>query len=177
MFGRLRDGYQAGVGHVLGARLRYLAVFVLIVGLMGFLFLRMPTAYLPDEDQGALLALIQTPPGSTLEQTMQVLDTVRSHFLENEKETVESFLTVAGFSAAGLDWRGFVRINNLFDRDIIGRMGGGVEDGLRVATRLRDARDRTAGGGGSRNLAARPAGHHSREWCAGVDPPRPAPTR
>ena len=102
MFGRLRDGYQAGVGHVLGARLRYLAVFVLIVGLMGFLFLRMPTAYLPDEDQGALLALIQTPAGSTLEQTMQVLDSVRSHFLENEKETVESCLTVAGFSPAGL---------------------------------------------------------------------------
>lgn len=102
VFGRLRDGYQAGVGHVLGARLRYLAVFVLIVGLMGFLFLRMPTAYLPDEDQGALLALIQTPPGSTLEQTMQVLDSVRSHFLENEKETVESCLTVAGFSPAGL---------------------------------------------------------------------------
>ena len=54
---------------MLGAKLRYLAVFVLIVAAMGFLFVRMPTAYLPDEDQGVLLAMVQLPPGSTLEQT------------------------------------------------------------------------------------------------------------
>ncbi len=57
------------VGHSLANKLRYLVVFVLIVAAMGFLFLRMPTAYLPDEDQGILLVQVMLPANSTLEQT------------------------------------------------------------------------------------------------------------
>src|SRR5512139_3294125 len=72
LFLRLRGRYTSVVGHMLGARLRYLAVFVLIVAALGFLFMRMPTAYLPDEDQGVLMGLVQLPPGSTLEQTEAV---------------------------------------------------------------------------------------------------------
>ncbi len=102
MFVRLRGRYQAAVGHMLGARLRYLAVFVLIVAAMGFLFARMPTAYLPDEDQGVLLAMVQLPPGSTLEQTEAVMGKVRNHFLVDQKEAVESCMTISGFGFAGL---------------------------------------------------------------------------
>jgi len=51
----VRDRYVELVGHALSRKLRYVLVYVLIVGAMGFLFLRMPTAYLPDEDQGILL--------------------------------------------------------------------------------------------------------------------------
>ncbi len=102
MFVRLRGRYQAAVGHMLGARLRYLAVFVLIVAAMGFLFVRMPTAYLPDEDQGVLLTLVQLPPGSTMEQTEAVMGKVRNHFLVDQKEAVESLMTVSGFGFAGV---------------------------------------------------------------------------
>jgi multidrug efflux pump len=102
MFVRLRGRYQAAVGHMLGARLRYLAVFVLIVAAMGFLFARMPTAYLPDEDQGVLLTMVQLPPGSTLEQTEAVMGKVRNHFLVDQKEAVESLMTVSGFGFAGV---------------------------------------------------------------------------
>ncbi|MCG6538361.1 MAG: efflux RND transporter permease subunit, partial [Syntrophales bacterium LBB04] len=101
MFLRLRGRYQAAVGHMLGARLGYLAVFVLVVAALGFLFVRMPTAYLPDEDQGVLMAMVQLPPGSTLEQTEAVMQKVQNHFLVDQKEAVESCLTIAGFGFAG----------------------------------------------------------------------------
>ena len=101
MFLRLRGHYQVAVGHMLGARLRYLAVFVLIVAALGFLFVRMPTSYLPDEDQGVLMAMVQLPPGSTLEQTREVMAKVQNHFLVDQKEAVESCLTIAGFGFAG----------------------------------------------------------------------------
>jgi HAE1 family hydrophobic/amphiphilic exporter-1 len=76
-------------------------VFAAIVTAMGLLFVRMPTAYLPDEDQGTLYVQALLPANSTLEQTKSVLEKVREHFLQNEKAAVESCLTVAGFSFAG----------------------------------------------------------------------------
>ena len=102
LFYRLRDRYQSSVRHILGLKIPYFAVFVLIVVLMGYFFLKMPTAYLPDEDQGVIMALVQTPPGSTQEQTAEVLKKLRKHFLENEKESVKECLSVAGRSSAGM---------------------------------------------------------------------------
>jgi hydrophobe/amphiphile efflux-1 (HAE1) family protein len=102
LFYRLRDKYQSSVGHILGLKIPYFAVFVLIVALMGYFFLKMPTAYLPDEDQGVIMALVQTPPGSTQEQTVEVLEKLRKHFLENEKESVKECMSVAGRSSAGM---------------------------------------------------------------------------
>jgi HAE1 family hydrophobic/amphiphilic exporter-1 len=101
LFIRLRGKYTSVVGHMLGAKLRYIAVFVLIVAALGYLFSRMPTAYLPDEDQGVLMAMVQLPPGSTLEQTQAVMQKVQNHFLVDQKEAVESCLTIAGFGFAG----------------------------------------------------------------------------
>ena len=89
------------VGHALLRRLRYALVFVIIVAGLGFLFMRMPTSFLPDEDQGILLAQIMLPTGSTLEQTQVVADEVRTHFMEKEKEAVESCMTVVGMGFAG----------------------------------------------------------------------------
>ncbi|TFH30829.1 MAG: efflux RND transporter permease subunit, partial [Deltaproteobacteria bacterium] len=103
VFFRLRDGYQAMVGRMLARKLRYLVVYLLIVAALGFLFLRMPTAYLPDEDQGFMYVQAILPTGSTREQTEVVMDQVRSHFMVDEKEAVKSCFTIAGsgFSGAG----------------------------------------------------------------------------
>jgi len=101
LFYRLRDSYLWVVRRVLGARFASLTAFALIVVLMGYLFVRMPTAYLPEEDQGMLMAMIQLPAGSTLEQTDAVVDKFRQHFLEHEKEAVESVMCISGFSMAG----------------------------------------------------------------------------
>jgi HAE1 family hydrophobic/amphiphilic exporter-1 len=59
-FFRFRDGYVKLVGHALARKLRYGFVYVVIVAGLGFLFMRMPTGYLPDEDQGILLARLST---------------------------------------------------------------------------------------------------------------------
>jgi HAE1 family hydrophobic/amphiphilic exporter-1 len=76
-------------------------VFMVLLTVMGLLFLRMPTAYLPDEDQGILLAQVMMPTGSTLEQTKKIVDNIRHYLDENEKETVESCLTISGFGYSG----------------------------------------------------------------------------
>jgi len=100
-FNRLRDNYRSSVGHVLNFKIPYFAVFVLIVVLMGFFFLKMPTSFLPEEDQGVLLTLVQMPPGTTQEKTLGVLKQVRDHFLTKEKDAVKECLTVAGMNSAG----------------------------------------------------------------------------
>ena len=100
-FYRARDGYVKVVGHVLGRRARYLAVFVVILGLLGLLYLRMPTGYLPDEDQGSIMTMVQLPAGSTLEQTLAVQDEVRRHFLVDQKDAVAACTTISGMGFAG----------------------------------------------------------------------------
>ncbi len=101
MFFGVRDKYQALVGHMLVRKLRYLLIYLLIVGALGFLFQRMPTAYLPDEDQGMLLTQVMLPTGSTLEQTKKVAKEVQRYFLEHEKEAVESYTIIAGYGFSG----------------------------------------------------------------------------
>lgn len=100
-FFSLRDKYRSLVRHILANKVPALIVFVVIVAGLLLLFTRMPTAYLPDEDQGILMVMAQLPPGSTREQTEAVLGKVQHHFLEDQKEAVESCMTVAGFSFAG----------------------------------------------------------------------------
>jgi len=97
----IRDRYVGVVGHSLSRKVPYLAVYALLVGVVGFLYLRLPTAYLPDEDQGILLSQILMPTGSTLDQTQAVADEVQRHFQEKEKEAVESCLTISGIGFSG----------------------------------------------------------------------------
>jgi HAE1 family hydrophobic/amphiphilic exporter-1 len=96
-----RDQYVKLVGHSLAHKLRYLLVFVVIVGAMAYLFRQMPTAYLPDEDQGIMMVQALLPANSTLEQTEQVMNEVRDYFLQEEKEAVEACMTVCGASFSG----------------------------------------------------------------------------
>jgi len=101
MFFGLRKRYVDLVGHSLTRKKRYLVVFLVIVVAMGFLYLRMPTAYLPDEDQGLLLAQVIMPKGSTMEQTKEVTKKIARYFDENEKEAVESCMIISGIGFSG----------------------------------------------------------------------------
>jgi HAE1 family hydrophobic/amphiphilic exporter-1 len=103
IFFRFRRLYVRLVRHSLSKKLRYLIIFIVIVTVMGVLFLRMPTAYIPDEDQGALLAQVLMPTGATLEQTEKITKQIERYFMENEKEAVASVMTIsgAGFSGRG----------------------------------------------------------------------------
>ncbi len=100
-FFRLRDWYVGLIGHTINKKLRYLVIFVVIVAGMAFLYLRMPTAYLPDEDQGTLFAQIIMPKGATTEQTAAVAKQIENYFKTSEKDAVESVLTLTGVGFSG----------------------------------------------------------------------------
>lgn len=100
-FNRGSNGYQSMVSRMLGKTGRYLILYGGIVLIMAFLFLRLPTAFLPDEDQGFIICQIQLPAGATQERTLKVIEEVEKHFLENDNAAIDSLITVAGFSFAG----------------------------------------------------------------------------
>jgi HAE1 family hydrophobic/amphiphilic exporter-1 len=101
LFFRARDRYLQMVGRSLSNKIRFMIVFLLIVVALGFLFRRMPTAYLPDEDQGLLLVQAVLPANSTLEQTKKVMDGVNDFFVNQEKKAVESCMTISGMNLSG----------------------------------------------------------------------------
>jgi multidrug efflux pump len=100
-FDRGRTKYETIVGNSFGKPLRYLVSYGAIVACMVFLFLRLPTAFLPDEDQGFIICQIQLPAGATMERTIKVIRQIEQHFQKHEQKTVDSLITVAGFSFAG----------------------------------------------------------------------------
>ncbi|MEI6606022.1 MAG: efflux RND transporter permease subunit [Verrucomicrobiota bacterium] len=93
--------YEAIVGRSFRKPLRYVVVYGSIVACMVVLFLRLPTAFLPDEDQGFIICQVQLPAGATLERTVKVMHQLEQHFEQQEQKTVDSVITVAGFSFAG----------------------------------------------------------------------------
>jgi hydrophobe/amphiphile efflux-1 (HAE1) family protein len=114
-FFRARDIYLGVVGYALAKKLRFLAVYLVIVAAMALMFHRMPTAYLPEEDQGIVFVQAMLPANATLEQTRTVLDRVRDHFLPGEKDAVESIMAVSGFSFSGRGQNvglGFVKLKD-----------------------------------------------------------------
>ena len=100
-FYRVRDVYVRIVTRILGKKKRFGVLFLLIVGAMGILYMRMPTGYLPEEDQGTVIVSVQLPVGSTLEQTKEVLRQVQHHFLVDQKEAVATCMAASGFGFAG----------------------------------------------------------------------------
>ncbi|UIJ44069.1 efflux RND transporter permease subunit [Sphingomonas cannabina] len=100
-FDRGRHRYDKGVRGTTRSWKRSALVYLLIVVGMGTLFYRLPTSFLPEEDQGWLMAMVQGPSGATLPRTEKALDVVRDHFLKDEKANVTGIFTVAGFSFAG----------------------------------------------------------------------------
>ena len=73
---------------------------ILLAGLV-FVFMRLPTSFLPEEDQGILFTQIQLPTGATQERTLKVIEQVEDHFMNDEKDNVASVFAVAGFSFGG----------------------------------------------------------------------------
>ena len=97
--GNLR--YQGIVGGMIRRGGRFIALYGLLALVMVFIYSRVPSSFLPDEDQGVLFTIVQTPVGATQERTQKVMETVERHYLENEKEHVVSTFSVQGFSFAG----------------------------------------------------------------------------
>uniref|UniRef100_UPI00158E1E02 efflux RND transporter permease subunit n=1 Tax=Burkholderia anthina TaxID=179879 RepID=UPI00158E1E02 len=100
-FDRNRDRYTGGVHHVIRRSGRWMVIYLAVIIAVGFLFVRLPKSFLPDEDQGYMFMIVQTPAGSTQETTGVTLDDITEHMKTAEKDTVDSVFTVNGFSFAG----------------------------------------------------------------------------
>jgi len=101
LFDKGSSGYVRGVRSLLERPKRVMAAYALVTVAMGALFLILPTSFLPEEDQGIIYTLIQLPTGATQESTIEVIKQVEQQFLVDEKDSVDSIFTVAGFSFAG----------------------------------------------------------------------------
>jgi multidrug efflux pump len=100
-FDRSVVSYERGVGNMLKHKVPAFIVYALIVCGTIWMFTRIPSAFLPEEDQGVIFAQVQTPPGSSAERTQTVIDNMRKYLLEEESGAVNSVFTVNGFNFAG----------------------------------------------------------------------------
>ncbi len=100
-FDRSSTKYQGWVGKMIARSGRSLLVYGALLAVLAVSFMRLPTSFLPEEDQGVLFSMVQLPTGATQQRTLKVLEKLEHHFLEDEKASVASVFTVAGFSFAG----------------------------------------------------------------------------
>ncbi|HVF95527.1 MAG TPA: efflux RND transporter permease subunit [Sphingomonas sp.] len=114
-FERGQDKYEGGVRRTARSWKRSLLVYALICVGMAVLFVRLPTGFLPEEDQGIVIALVQGPAGATSSRTEKGLDLVREHFLSKEGGNVRGVFTINGFSFAGAGQNSGLAFINLKD--------------------------------------------------------------
>ncbi len=100
-FNKGRDGYERATTHIAKRVKRYLVVYGALVGVMVIIFLRLPTSFLPNEDQGSILMLLSTPPGSTAQRTLESVKQAEDFFLDTHGDVTSDLFTVVGFSFAG----------------------------------------------------------------------------
>ena len=115
LFDRGSTAYQKGVRGILARSGRFMAVFAALVVLMGLLFMRLPSSFLPQEDQGYILAQIIAPVGATQQRTLQSMDKLEHHFMHDEKDALKAVFTVQGFSFSGTGQNNGLAFVNLKD--------------------------------------------------------------
>ena len=116
-FSRTAKGYERGVARILPRAARYLVIYAAIAGAAGWVYVRLPTSFLPNEDQGTMLVNVQLPPGATQERTREVIQQVEGFMLKQPE--VESIVGVLGYSFAGLGQNaalGFVTLKDWKER-------------------------------------------------------------
>ncbi|ELV7515753.1 TPA: efflux RND transporter permease subunit [Photobacterium damselae] len=101
IFDRTANGYQSSVAGILKRSGRFVIVYLLLLPVIGWMFKSIPSSFLPNEDQGNFMVMVQLPPGASLERSQKVMDEVTHYFETEEKSTVESVFTVSGFSFVG----------------------------------------------------------------------------
>ncbi|WP_076925673.1 efflux RND transporter permease subunit [Pseudoalteromonas sp. EB27] len=118
-FDKTNRGAQGFVSRMINHSKRYLLIYAVIVGGMVYVFSHLPTAFLPDEDQGILFNQVSLPAGSTTQQTLEVVKKMENHYLNEQSEAVNGIFTVTGFSFAGSGQNaaiGFVNLKHWDER-------------------------------------------------------------
>lgn len=99
VFQRTAKGYEGIVARILRRAPRYLILYAVIAGVAALIYTRLPTSFLPAEDQGNMLVNVQLPPGATIERTRNVMEQVEGWVLKQPE--VQSMVSVLGFSFSG----------------------------------------------------------------------------
>jgi len=119
-FERTTDRYVGSVERVVDRKWRFLGIYLIILVLLAFLFLRLPGGFLPGEDQGRVQIQFRLPAGATQARTLEVRDAIEDHLLSAEKANIESLFINAGGGGGGASGqntgRGFVNLANWDDR-------------------------------------------------------------
>jgi len=101
-FDKLSVKYQGGVNRMTHHKIFSGVLYAVVLGIIVLLFQKLPSSFLPDEDQGVVMTLVQLPPNATLERTEATMTSMSNFFRENEKEHVQSVFSVSGFSFSGI---------------------------------------------------------------------------
>ncbi|VTM74846.1 Acriflavine resistance protein B [Raoultella planticola] len=120
MFNRNASRYETAVGKILHRSLRWIAIYALLLGGMVFMFLRLPTSFLPQEDRGMFLTSVQLPSGATQQQTLKVVQKVEDYFFSHEQANVASIFATVGSGPGGNGQnvaRMFIRLKDWDERD------------------------------------------------------------
>lgn len=120
MFNRSARSYETAVGKILHRTLRWIMLYVLLLGGMVLLFLHLPTSFLPQEDRGMFLTSVQLPSGSTQQQTLKVVQKVEDYFFSHEKANIASIFATVGSGPGGNGQnvaRMFIRLKDWDERD------------------------------------------------------------
>lgn len=141
MFRTASNKYESFVGRTFNARWLFGIAYAVIIAILGLLFMRLPTSFVPEEDQGMLFTMVQTPVGSTIKDTQAVLDDVSAYFNSQEKDNIESVFTITGFSF----------------------MGSGQNMGM-AFIRLKDWDERTAPGSDASSMAGKAMGYFMTQY-------------
>ena len=111
--------YENFVGKTFGSKLIYLAAYAAVVAVIAFVFMRLPSSFVPEEDQGAVMTLVQLPAGSTLDKTNAVMDQLTQYYQNQEADNIESVFAFSGFSFMGSGQNAgmaFVKLKDWDDR-------------------------------------------------------------
>ncbi|MRT13283.1 multidrug efflux RND transporter permease AcrD [Enterobacteriaceae bacterium RIT711] len=120
MFNRNAERYEYGVGRILARSVRWMLIYVLLLAGMVFMFMRLPTSFLPLEDTGVFTTSVVLPSGSTQQQTTKVVEKIEQYYLTQEKANVLSVFSTIGAGPGGNGQnvaRMFIRLKNWDDRD------------------------------------------------------------
>ena len=118
-FEKTANKYQNGVNRMTHHKIFSGVIYVVVIGVLLVLFKVLPSSFLPEEDQGVVLTLVQLPPNASLERTDKTVDAMTNYFMQKEKDTVQSVFSVSGFSFTGMDQNAglaFVRLKDWKDR-------------------------------------------------------------
>ncbi|MFC3124902.1 efflux RND transporter permease subunit [Pseudoroseomonas globiformis] len=100
-FDRTTRGYVGGVRHVATRPARFLLIYAAVAVAFGVMYMRLPSSFLPSEDQGVMFVQVSAPPGATVARTSEAVEAINRYMLEQEKENVASVMAITGFSFSG----------------------------------------------------------------------------